>query len=279
MTLLHHSYGKGRVRVMRVARDDRRHEVREATVAVLLEGGFGASWTAADNAAVIATDSIKNIVNVTAHAHVGAGNEQFAQAIAAALLEHYPQIERARVDVVETVWQRMTIDGRPHPHGFVAGGNGRPVVRIDAGREATQITSGIEGFTLMKSTGSGWTGYVMDEFTTLKETTDRICATSMDATWHWQRQPTDLAAANAAVLEAMLRVFATTYSQGVQDSMYRMGRAALDAQPEIAEIRLAMPNKHYLPIDLSPFGLDNGNKVFLPTDEPHGQIECTVGRG
>lgn len=100
----------------------------------------------------------------------------------------------------------------------------------------------------------------------------------MEASWRWRAAPADHGAANARLLEVMLGVFATTYSESVQDSLYRMATAALEAVPEVLDISLACPNKHYLLIDLSPFGLDNGNQVFLPTDEPHGQIECTVGR-
>jgi urate oxidase len=57
-----------------------------------------------------------------------------------------------------------------------------------------------------------------------------------------------------------------------------MASAALAAVPEISKISLACPNKHYLPINMSPFKRDNPNVVFTPTDEPHGQIECSVTR-
>jgi urate oxidase len=105
-----------------------------------------------------------------------------------------------------------------------------------------------------------------------------MCATAMDASWTWSRPPADFAAANAKILTTMIAVFATTYSSSVQDSLYRMGEAALAAVPELADIGMACPNKHYLLMNLSAFGLDNNNQVFLPTDEPHGQIECTVTR-
>jgi urate oxidase len=101
----------------------------------------------------------------------------------------------------------------------------------------------------------------------------------MDASWRWTAAPSDYARANTLILNAMLRVFASTYSHSIQDSLYRMGTAALDAVPEIAQIHLACPNKHYLLANLAPFGMDNPNHVFIATDEPHGQIECTVGRG
>ena len=90
--------------------------------------------------------------------------------------------------------------------------------------------------------------------------------------------PTDYGAAAGAIRAAMLSVFANSYSYSVQDSMYRMGEAALAAVPDVTEITLAMPNVHYLPIDLSAFGRDATGRLFLPTDEPNGQIEATVRR-
>ncbi len=279
MTLLNATYGKARVRVLRVHREGDQHEVREATVKVLLEGGFDKSFTAADNSSVIATNSCKNIVNITARENLRAANETFGIAIAKQFLDRYRQVERANIDVVETRWQRLSLDGKPHSYSFTKADNGNPIAHIRATRGGVEIESGIEGFTFMKTTGSGWVNYVMDDVTTLPETKDRICATSMDATWRYAREPKDFTAANATILQTMLKVFATTYSEGVQDSMYRMGLAALEAVPEISQISMACPNKHYLLINLSPFKLENPNLVFLPTDEPHGQIECTVGRG
>jgi urate oxidase len=102
----------------------------------------------------------------------------------------------------------------------------------------------------MKTTGSGWDNFARDPYTTLVETKDRICATSMDASWAWSSTPTDFAGANERVLSTMIEVFATTYSAGVQDSLYRMGEATLAATPEVLSISMACPNKHYLPINL-----------------------------
>jgi urate oxidase len=106
-----------------------------------------------------------------------------------------------------------------------------------------------------------------------------MCATSMVASWKWSAKPSSYPSTDAKILATLLEVFGTTYSFSVQDSLYRMGEAALAAVPEISEISMACPNIHYILMNLSAFGLDNSNDVFLPTDEPHGQIECTVGRG
>ncbi|MEA1833159.1 urate oxidase [Methylobacterium durans] len=278
MPLTASRYGKARVRVMRLTRNGEHHTPRELDLTVLIRGGFDAAWTEGDNRACIATDSLRNIVNVTAANNLSAGAEDFVGAVAAILLETYPQIAEVSVEARETRWIRHAIDGAPHGHTFLRDGNGFGYAGLVAERGSRRLSSGLRGFTFMKTTGSGWAGFVDDGYRTLPDTTDRIAATSMDATWTWARAPHDYAAANAAVLARLLDIFATTYSAGIQDSLYRMGEAALAALPEIAEIHFAMPNKHYIPLDLSPFGLANPGTVFLPTDEPHGQIEATIGR-
>jgi urate oxidase len=278
MALIANSYGKGRVRTMRVHRDGDHNEVRELSVEVILHGGFERAYTHADNSSVIATDTIKNVVNIVAREQVQACPETFCMALADRYLGRYPMVERVSVTALETRWSRLQIAGEPHPHAFTLDANGRGVVRLERGRAESVMRSGVDGFTFMKSTASGWTNYVMDDWTTLRETRDRMAATSMNASWLWSGEPADRTETNARILSTMLQVFATTYSEGVQDSLYRMGEAALAAVPEIAEVEMSCPNKHYLPTDLSAFGMSADNLVFTPTDEPHGQIECTVGR-
>ena len=279
MPLISNSYGKARVRVMRVDRGADRHEVRELTVQAILEGGFAAAYTAGDNAAAVATDTIKNIAYIVARENIGACAEGYAGKLAARFLDRYPQVERATVRTAETKWTRATLGGAEHPHTFTLDANGTPTVALTAGRDGgVEVVSGIAGYTFMKSTESGWAGYVMDEYTTLPETRDRIAAAAMDAAWTWRSPPAGYPAANARILSTMLEVFGGTYSHGVQDSLYRMGEAALAAVPELATVSMACPNKHYIPFNLDRFGLSGDNMVFVATDEPHGQIECTVGR-
>jgi urate oxidase len=278
MALVSNKYGKGRVRIMRVEKREDIHIVREMSLQVMLEGEFDDAYTRADNRKVIATDTIRNIVNLIAREHVEAGAEMFCQSVAKRFLDQYDHVEKVSVSGLETRWTRIVVDGAAHPHGFTLDGNGKPVVKLTQTRAETRLESGIEDFTFLKSTGSAWADYVMDEFTTLPETRDRIAATSMNASWLWATTPADYAASNEQILQTMLQVFVTTYSAGVQDSLYRMAEAALNVIPEIAQISLACPNKHYLPLDLSRFGVSADNMVFTPTDEPHGQIECVVAR-
>ena len=226
MPLISNSYGKGRVRVMRVHRDNERNEVRELTVSAMLEGGFAKAYTAGDNAAVVATDTIKNIAYIVARENMTACAEDYAQKLAARFLDRYPQVDCATVSTAETKWVRATLGGTGHPHSFVLDSNGTPTASVTMGRDgATTIVSGIAAFTFMKSTASGWAGYVMDDYTTLPETQDRIAATAMDATWTWLSAPADYHSANTRILDVMLDVFATTYSRGGAGQPVSHGRS------------------------------------------------------
>ncbi len=277
--LIKNKYGKARVRVMRIHREGERHEVSELNIQAMLEGDFARTYTHADNSNSVSTDTVKNIVNIVARENTSLGTEDFCQVLAKKYLDLYPQVASVAVTAHETKWSRLSFGGKPHPHSFILDSNGKPFVEVTATREGLSLVSGIDGFTFMKSTQSGWEGYVKDPYTTIKETNDRMCATSMVASWKWSAKPANYPATNARILATVLEVFGTTYSASVQDSLYRMGEAALAAVPEISEISMACPNMHFILMNLSAFGLDNDNDVFLPTDEPHGQIECTVGRG
>ena len=280
MPLIKNKYGKGRVRVMRIYRDGDRHEVSQLNVKAMIEGDFARAYTQADNSTSVSTDTIKNVVNVVARENTGLSTEEFCQVLAKKYLDSYPQVTSVAVTAHETKWNRLSIGDKPHPHSFVLDSNGKPFVEVAASRGGpSTLMSGIDGFTFMKSTQSGWENYAKDRYTTIPPTGDRMCATSMVASWKWSAKPSNYPATNAKILATMLEVFSTTYSSSVQDSLYRMGEAALAAVPEISEVSMACPNIHFILMNFSAFGLDNNNEVFLPTDEPHGQIECTVGRG
>jgi urate oxidase len=168
MALLSNTYGKGRVRVLRLHRDGQRHEVRELNVRAMMTGDFDVIYTEGDNAKVVSTDTVKNIVNVVARENLALETEPFCAAVCQRFLDLYPQIASMEVTAHETKWTRLMIDGALHPHGFMLDNNGRPFATVKATRQGSATVSGIAEFTFMKSTESGWSGYVKDSFTTLK---------------------------------------------------------------------------------------------------------------
>lgn len=276
--IVRQQYGKERVRVLRVHRGGGMHRVFEFEAGIRLEGNFGNAYLSDDNSSVVPTDTMKNTFAVLAYRHAPEQLEPFALEVARHFLEAYPQVADVHLQITQKVWERLSVSSGPHPHAFRPGTGEIPCVQVHATRQSSELRSGVRGLLLLKTTGSGFAGYPRCGLTTLPETADRILSTLASIEWLWSRHPADFAAARSKLLQAVLEVFAVEYSPSVQRTLYQMGEAALAAVPEIREIRLALPNKHYLPIDLQPFGHPVQNEVFLPTDEPHGQIEATLAR-
>jgi urate oxidase len=273
-------YGKDRVRVLRIARAASGVQtVHEVEASVALEGDFANAYLSDDNSHIVATDTMKNTVHVLAQKHLGDVLEDFALALARHFLAKYPQISRVTIGLTSRPWDRYeTPDGQPHPHAFTGRTTAMPTTRVEATREKEIIQSGVRDVLLLKSTASAFVGYPRCDYTTLPETTDRILATKMDATWTFTPGAAAFAKSNAIIFSALLETFAKEFSPSIQNTLFLMGSAALAACPDIADLSLTMPNKHYLPINFQPFQLENDNEIFLPTDEPHGQIEAQVVR-
>jgi urate oxidase len=163
-------------------------------------------------------------------------------------------------------------------HAFMRGSEEKRTTEVAATRGGMDVQSGIENLIVLKTTGSAFEGYKKDRYTTLKETSDRILATAITAKWAYGNSAARFGDCRQQAREAILKVFVEQESPSVQHTAYAMGEAVLRAVPDITEIRLALPNKHCLLVDLAPFGLDNPNEIFLPIDEPYGLIEVHLRR-
>lgn len=278
-TLGENLYGKSRVRLSRITRLDDRHEFNEWVVKVLLRGDFETSFTRADNSSILPTDTMKNTVYSIARDSKATGIEEFAMELGDYLLSNNPQVNEAIIDIEEKSWERVSVDGEPQATTFQLAGPELQTVHAQRtrGRE-WKISSGVRGLTILKTTNSAFTGYIQDRLTTLKPATDRILGTSATISWDYASPREDFSDARARILTALLKEFAAHHSMSVQHTLFDMGKAALAAAPEIDRIHLEMPNLHHLLADLSPFGQDNPNHIFVPIDEPHGYIAATVER-
>jgi urate oxidase len=272
-------YGKSRVRLSRITRHGDHHEFNEWTVQVLLYGDFETSFTEADNSKILPTDTMKNTVYYVARGSKAETIEEFAKELGDYLLNNNPQVSKVTIEVAEKSWERMSVDGSSEQTTFKLGGpEKQTVVAVREKSGPWSITSGIDGLTILKTTKSAFTGYIKDKLTTLKPATDRIFGTCATVTWDYASTAPNYARVRARIVAALLTEFAAHHSMSVQHTLYDMGIAALDAAPEIARVTLTMPNLHHLLADLSPFGQENPNHIFVPIDEPHGYIEATVER-
>jgi urate oxidase len=272
-------YGKAECRVVRIVRDTPRHEIRDLTVSTALRGDFAAAHVAGDQSQVLPTDTQKNTAFAYAKQHGISSPEDYALALARRLLEATPAATGATIRVDEHAWDRIPVDGAGHDHAFVRRGGEVRTTEVDLTAEVARVVSGLTDLVVLKSTGSEFKGFLADDYTTLPEADDRILATSLTATWRYaDGAEVDWNATYDAVRTLLLSTFATTYSRALQETLYAMGRAVLEAHGEIEEISFAAPNKHHFLVDLEPFGLDNPGEVFIAADRPYGLIEATVVR-
>jgi urate oxidase len=273
------SYGKSGVRVMKVVRHDTHHAMKEWSIRVLLYGEFESCFTDGDNNMILPTDTMKNTVYSLARESNAATLEEFAIELVDYLLSNNSQVTKASARVEEKSWQQMMIDGAPHATTYQLGGPELQTVDVvrERGSQFT-ITSGIDGLVILKTTKSAFTGYIKDKLTTLPESTDRIFGTRATVAWEYLHAPNSYETTRCLAVETLLKVFAHHDSLSVQHTLYDMGKAVLNSVPEIARITLTMPNLHCLLVDLSRFGQDNPNQIFVPIDEPHGYIKAVIER-
>jgi urate oxidase len=278
MNLKYHRYGKAKVRLLKNLKRDSLHTIKELDVQVSLAGDFDRSYSAGDNRLVVATDTMKNTVNVLALEKLEEQTELFGLDLSRHFLEKYAHVSEVTIETSERVWERLTADGKPSLTNFLAPQKYTPICEVHATRADTRLASGVQDLVILKSAGSAFADFHRDEFTTLPETQDRILATRMASKWTFATKPADYNKANEDILNAMLECFVANDSPSVQKTMYDMGLAALNRCPEISDVNLVMPNLHCLLIDLKPFGKTNPNTLFVPTDAPHGLIEATIAR-
>lgn len=276
--LTRHSYGKSRIRLTKVSRLADRHEVRELTIEIELEGDFAESYTIGDNRLVIPTDTMKNVAYALAREHPLKSIEDFGAAVAGHFLANHSHVDQATVRLAEQPLDRIRLDGHDHPHAFCGKTRETQTSTVMRSRRGLRVESGLGDLFLLKSTDSAFAGFLRDRFTTLPDVADRILATMLEADWLYGSETVDWNVARAGIRQAMLETFAMHQSLSVQQTLHAMGVAALEACSEIERITLVMPNQHRILVDLKPFGLENANEVFLATDEPHGTISGTLQR-
>ncbi|ANB14907.1 uricase [Sugiyamaella lignohabitans] len=294
-------YGKDNVRVLKVKKNPQNpnyQDVIELRVCVLLEGDIDESYTKADNASIVPTDTVKNTIHILAKQTEVWPIELFGATLTNHFVTKYSHIHAAHASITQYRWTRYEVDGKLHPHSFIQDGAETRVVHVvkrDTAGSAFSINSGIKGLTVLKSTGSMFYGYNKDDFTTLKETTDRILSTDVDASWLWAAKTVPTLAAVEKLASSgvfddaytkaraiTLRTFALENSASVQATMYNMANQILAATTHVESVHYELPNKHYFNIDLSwHHGLKNLGKdaeVYAPQSDPNGFIKCTVDR-
>jgi urate oxidase len=260
-----------------VHRHPDRHELKDVTVAIRFEGDFLAAYTDGDNQGVLPTDTMKNTVYALAAEHPFDDIEDFGLAFSDHFLSRNPRATRVGIELTEHLWEPIPVGDATHPHAFRQAGSERRTAEVTRDRQGVRVLAGIEDLVVMKTAKSGFEGFPRDSYTTLKETSDRILATAVRATWRYSLPDIAFGILWHEVRRVLLETFAEHDSRSVQHTLYAMGEAVVKSL-DVEEIHLVMPNRHHLPVDLTPFGLENCNEIFVAPTEPYGLIEGTVRR-
>jgi len=275
-------YGKAENRVVRIYRDTERHEIRDINVSTSLRGDFSGAHLSGDQTRVLPTDTQKQ----TCYAYAkekGIGQiEDYALALGRHFVNDIEPVEGCRIEVDEYSWDRVSVNGQEHNHTWVRNNTEvrTTILTIDGKGERGDeyLVSGLKGLILLKSTGSEFHDFLVDKYTTLIPTNDRIMSTSLVARWRYIGTDVDWAASYASIRQHLLEQFAVVQSLALQQTLYEMGRAVLENHSEVAEIKFSAPNIHHFVYNLEPFGLENPNEVFHADDRPYGLIQASVLR-
>jgi urate oxidase len=274
-------YGKAENRIVRIYRDTPRHEIHDISVSTALHGDFAAAHLAGDQLQVLPTDTQKQTAYSFAKEKGLLSIEGYGLDLATHFVDQIPSVAGSRVEIEEFAWDRVLVDGAEHDHTWVRRGQEVRTAAISvegagAGRKVW-VVGGLKDLTLLKSTGSEFAGFMQDPYTLLQPTHDRVMATSLTAGWRFTGHTGVDWEATYAGISALLKTrFAVVHSLALQQTLYKMGEAVLQAYPNIAEIRLSAPNKHHFLYDLSPFGVENNNEVYHAADRPYGLIQAAV---
>ncbi|GAB3558260.1 urate oxidase [Actinopolyspora lacussalsi] len=271
-------YGKSECRIVTINRGSSRHTIKDLNVSTALRGDFDDTHYTGDNAKVLPTDTQKNTVYGLAKEQPVGEIEDFAVRLGRHFIDTQEPVKGARILVEEYAWERIPVAGTGHDHSFARSSDEKRTTAVTIDGSETHVVSGLKDLVVLKSTGSEFWGYPKDRFTTLGETEDRILATAVTARWRYLRNDVDWAKSFGSIRETMLETFATTHSYALQQSLHEMGKAVLEKHPEVAEVRMSLPNKHHFLVDMEPFGMQNENEVFFAADRPYGLIEGTVTR-
>ncbi|HEV3216471.1 MAG TPA: urate oxidase [Vicinamibacterales bacterium] len=273
-----HYYGKGDVIAYRLNRDRKtppgKSPVFGASVLLLLYGdAFWPTYTAGDNAALIATDSMKNFIQRETVNFQGYDLEGYCRFLGETFLKKYPQVEGLQISADE-----IPYDGIDDADAaFEPAGPDRARAELELGRMGLAVLkSGIRGFKLLRLGGSAFKGFVRDEYTTLPDLSNRPLHMWLDLDWTYTSPDAGFSdgAITAQARRIVRDVFSSFESGSIQQLIYQIGSKLLAAVPSMAEVHLEATNRTWDTI------AERGDALGVYTDPrpPYGCLGLTLKR-
>jgi urate oxidase / 2-oxo-4-hydroxy-4-carboxy-5-ureidoimidazoline decarboxylase len=267
------SYGKLRVPLQRVsAQDDGRHDLLACEVDIEVLGeNFAAAYTEGDNREVVATDTMKNFILHESLAYQGATLEGLLVHLGRGFLSTYPVMRAVRMTGRELRFDRLSdkLFAREHGDHAVA------TVELDANGIRDQ-RSGRADLWLLKVTGSAFTRFARDDYTTLPERVDRPLFVRLDAWWRYA-DPTDAEGQHhvdpVELRGELVATFDEFVSESIQHLVHEMGQRVLARWEQLSEVRFEAENH-----TRDPVAEDGSRKLYTDPFPAQGLITLTLER-
>ena len=276
LALAENSYGSSRIRLLRVSKQQGRHDIREIALSIRFEGDFEAAHSQGDNRKILPADTMNNTVYALARQHSLEPLENFGLHLIEHFLTYNPQVNRVLIDATENIWTRLPLGGKPHVSAFSRAGNEQRTCRLNGTREGTRVRGGIQNLILLKTTNFSFADFKKDPYTTLQDETDLILSTVVRADWLYSNEEAEFGQLWHGVRQMLLETFADHDGRSLQHTLYALGEAILNNFEKVSEIHLSLPATHFHPANLVPLGMDNPGTVFLPIDQPSMVMEATL---
>jgi urate oxidase len=270
------SHGESRVRMLRLVRRGDRHDPRDLTVSLRIEGDFAGAFREGRPAGVVPGEALKNLVHATACTHAIGEIESFGIEVCRALLENHPQITRVRAEVSEQPWQRMEVGGKAQGQAFVLGGPEQRGATIVSNGTQVAVVSSIDNLTVMRTAGFAPARTRPDEAG--DEGLAPLVVGALNVRWTYSTPDVTFGPYRQGVRSVVVETMALHASRSVQHTLYAIGDVLLASYPEISEISLAMHERPYRPVDLFHANVENPDELFVAVEEPIGIVEVTLER-
>jgi urate oxidase/2-oxo-4-hydroxy-4-carboxy-5-ureidoimidazoline decarboxylase len=253
---------------------------------------FLPAYTRGDNAMVVATDSMKNFIIRETLNYPGPTMEGLLHFLGAGFANTYEQMHTLTLTAREIPFSPAVVpdDAGGHAPGgnlfrLASGDRAFANLSIDKRGETVAVTGhecGIRDIQLMKLTGSAFTSFLRDGYTTLPERGDRPLYITMDVCWRYANPVDMLDPSRRRYLppEQMRDLLAATFddfiSESIQHLLHEMGQRAIRRFPQLAEIRFDALN-----LTRDPYGQrDDDPRVRVYSDPfpAYGRLTLAIRR-
>lgn len=228
-------------------------------VKIALKGeAFLSSFTEGNNSLVIATDSMKNFIQLHLAQYEGATMEGFLVYVSKCFLDKYPHISAIEISSNEIPFDTsivLTQNGLDESDLVFRRSRNEyataaiELARTNNGNIVIKHSSGVNELQLIKVSGNSFFGFIRDEYTTLPEAYDRPLFIYLNISWRYSDFADAIGidgsnyVAAEQVRDIAQSVFHELENRSIQHLIWEIGLRTLQRFPQLAEIQFESNNR------------------------------------